>query len=163
MLDSKHLNAFLEREGIQAELITLPVHTLTVEAAAHAVGAEPARIVKSLLFLVKDEPVIAVVCGTDPVDRRALAAHFGVGRKRVKLAGAESVLEITGYPVGAMPPFGHLRVLETFIDPEVLRWETIYAGGGEVDALLRVAPTEIVRVTGATELRMRAPEGSDQS
>jgi len=51
--------------------------------------------------------------------------------------------------VGTMPPFGHKSRLRTLIDAGVLAQPEVYAGGGAIDALLRIAPAEIVRVTKA--------------
>jgi prolyl-tRNA editing enzyme YbaK/EbsC (Cys-tRNA(Pro) deacylase) len=159
MLDIPHLEAFMAENGIPGEIVSLPVQTLTVSDAAVAVGTSPERIVKSLLFLVDERPVLAIACGTARVDRRPIAAHFGVGRKRVKLADAETVAAITGYPIGAVPPFGHRQRLHTIIDPRVLQMPSIYAGGGAESALLRVSPGDIVRVTRAVELDLHAPDG----
>ena len=158
MLGIPDLEAFIESRSIQAEVISLPVRTLTVPDAARAVGTVPERIIKSLLFLVDGRPVLTIASGTARVDRRPIAAHFGVGRKRVKLADAETVQAITGYPVGAVPPFGHQEPLQTLIDPRVLKMSLIYAGGGAEDALLRTSPDEIVRVTSAVELDLHSAE-----
>jgi prolyl-tRNA editing enzyme YbaK/EbsC (Cys-tRNA(Pro) deacylase) len=62
------------------------------------------------------------------------------------------VLEISGYEVGAMPPFGHRRPLITLIDNRVLELPEAYAGGGAENALIRLNPQEIQRVTGAKAL-----------
>jgi prolyl-tRNA editing enzyme YbaK/EbsC (Cys-tRNA(Pro) deacylase) len=59
------------------------------------------------------------------------------------------VLEISGYEVGAMPPFGHRQPLTTLIDPGVLKLPEAYAGGGAENALVWLAPLEILRATGA--------------
>lgn len=158
MLGIPDLEAFIARRSIQAEVISLPVRTLTVPEAARAVGTVPERIVKSLLFLVDERPVLAIAGGTARVDRRPIAAHFGVGRKRVKLADAATVQTITGYAVGAVPPFGHHEPLQTLIDPRVLKMPQIYAGGGAEDTLLRISPEEILRVTNAVELDLHSAE-----
>lgn len=162
MLKSSDLARWIETHAIRAELITLPVNTLTVEDAARAVGTSPARIVKSMIFLINGKPVVAIAGGTSRVDRRPIAAHFGVGRKRVKLADAETVLEVTGYRIGAVPPFGQQQSLSTLIDHRVLDYPEVYAGGGEIDTLMRIAPAEIVRVTGAIELDLLSPPSRDQ-
>ena len=87
--------------------------------------------------------------GTARVDRKKLAAHLGVGRKRVKFASAEQALVLTGYVVGSMPPFGHRTPLKTLVDPAVTRLDTIYGGGGALDAMLRLTAAELLRVTAA--------------
>ncbi|HEY70369.1 MAG TPA: YbaK/EbsC family protein [Anaerolineae bacterium] len=161
MLNTDDLRTFLTTHDIVAEIISLPVHTLTVIDAAKAVDTSPDRIVKSLLFLVQDQPVLAIASGTGRVDRRQIAAHYGVGRKRVKLADATTVEKVTGYAVGAVPPFGHIQPLATLIDPGVLQMPEIYAGGGAVDALLRISPLEIMRLTNAIKLDLHAAEDED--
>jgi Cys-tRNA(Pro) deacylase len=161
MSNSSNLAQWIEEHAIRAELIKLTVHTPTVEDAARAVGASVKRIVKTLLFLVDDKPVVAIACGTSHIDRRLIAAQFGVGRKRVKLADGETVMEITGHPVGAVPPFGQRQRLPTLIDRRVMAQSEVYAGGGAVDTLLKVSPNEIVRVTGAVELDLIGTTSKD--
>jgi len=141
------LERFLQKHHIAGKVLILPQPTPTVETAAQAVGVPPERIVKSLLFLVNGQPVLAVACGPARVERRAIAAHFGVGRKRVKLADAATVLRLTGYPVGAVPPFGFPQPIPTLIDPAVLEHPEVYAGGGAENALLRITPQVIQHVT----------------
>jgi Cys-tRNA(Pro) deacylase len=157
MLTTEHLKDFLKQHEVDAELLQLTVPTPTVEDAAEAVGARPEQVVKSLLFMVDDQPVVAIACGTARVDRRPIASHFGVGRKRVKLGDAETVLATTGYPIGAMPPFGQKQKLLTLVDHRVLEHEQVFAGGGSIDALMRINPADIVRMTDAVELDLLNP------
>jgi prolyl-tRNA editing enzyme YbaK/EbsC (Cys-tRNA(Pro) deacylase) len=158
MLTSTDLQAFIDQQHIRAELIELPVPTPTVEAAAFAVGAQPEQIVKSLLFWIGAEPILVVASGTTRVDRGALAGYFGIGRKKVKLFRAEDVLEVSGYGVGAVPPFGHRTKLETLMDERVLQDRAVYAGGGGENVLMQVSPEEIRRVTQATILDLQSAE-----
>jgi prolyl-tRNA editing enzyme YbaK/EbsC (Cys-tRNA(Pro) deacylase) len=143
------LQRYLDTHALAGEILHLDVPTPTVETAAQAVGAHPDQIVKSVLFLIEETPILAVAYGTAHIDRRGIADKYGVGRKRVKLADAETVLRFTGYPAGAVPPFGHPHPLPTLLDPGVLQYEQVYAGGGAGNALVRLNPHEILRVTGA--------------
>jgi Cys-tRNA(Pro) deacylase len=122
-------------------------HTLTVPDAAKALGVATAQIIKSLIFLVNSEPVLVINNDITRVDPRKIAAHFGISRKKVKFAAPNQALAITGYVVGSMPPFGHKQRLATYIDPAVMRLNIIFGGGGDVDAMLRLAPEELLRVT----------------
>lgn len=150
----------MQRHGIQGEIVHLSVPTLTVESAAQAVGCTPQCIVKSLLFLVDGQPVLAIACGLAPVSRAMLAGYYGVARKRVRLAPAEVVLQVSGYPVGTLPPFGHLQPLPTLIDPAVLKQPLLYAGGGAENALVRLAPQELLRATHAEVVPLvESPQG----
>lgn len=148
-MNAVDLQNFIESHQISGKILFLEDPTPTVETAAQAVGAKPDQIVKSILFLVKGAPVLAIGCGTNPLDRRPIASRFGVGRKRVKLADGETVHRITGYPAGTVPPFGHAQTLPTLIDPGVLEHEQVYAGAGAVNALIRLDPQEILRSTEA--------------
>ena len=134
----------------------MPVETPTVPAAAAALGVSPAQIIKSLLFLVHGEPVLVMASGDVLVDRRALADRFGVGKKQIKLAGAETVLQVLGYPAGGVPPFGHRTAVPALLDRAVLAWTVIYGGGGDENHLLRITPDELARVTGAEWIDLQA-------
>jgi prolyl-tRNA editing enzyme YbaK/EbsC (Cys-tRNA(Pro) deacylase) len=102
-----------------------------------------------LVFIVKDEPLLVINNGLAKVDRARIASHLGVGKKQVKFATAEQALTLTGYIVGSMPPFGHHRQLRTLVDPAVLALEVVFGGGGDIDAMLRLASVELLRVIGA--------------
>jgi len=143
------LASFITAHGIAAEIVPVSVETPTVPAAAAALGVSTGQIIKSLLFVIRGAPVLVIASGETLVDRGILAARFGVGKKQIKLAGAETVLQLTGYPAGGVPPFGHPAPLPTLLDRAVLAWDAIYGGGGDDRTLLRVAPGELARVTGA--------------
>lgn len=153
-MDDRDLERFLDAHGVTGEVIRLPEHTPTVEAAALVMGTSAERIAKSLLFLLDGGagdpvPILVIANGTDRVDYRQVAEWVGLSRKRVRLADADAVRAVTGYPVGGVPPLGHPRPLRTLMDRRVLQQPEVFAGGGAVDALLRITPAEIMRATGA--------------
>ena len=148
-LTSAHLQQFIESHRIAAAILPMAAHTSTVGDAARELNVETDQIIKSLVFMAADQPLLVINNGTARVDRKKLAAILGVGRKRVKFADAEQALAVTGYVVGSMPPFGHLQKLRTLVDPAVTRLDLIFGGGGDVDAMMRLTPTELLRVTAA--------------
>ena len=148
-MDDKDLDSFINKEGIEAEIVYLTEETPTVEAAAAAVGVHPDQIGKSLLFLADGKPLLVIANGTSRVGYKRLAQHLGLNRKRLKMANAEQVLDITGFPVGTVPPFGHKGPLTTVVVESVFDQEVIYAGGGAINALLRLTTNELQRVIGA--------------
>jgi Cys-tRNA(Pro) deacylase len=155
MLTSQDLQHFINQRQIAAEILPMSEDTPTVPDAARALGVKEEQIIKSLVFLVAKypagdgQPVLVIANGTGKVDDRLVAHHFGVGRKRAKMARPEQALEITGYAVGAMPPFGHKIRLPTLVDPGVVAQKEIFGGGGEINAMLRLTPDELLRVTEA--------------
>ena len=115
---------------------------------------KPDQIIKSLVFQIHGDPLLVINNGLARVDRKKLAAYLGVGRKKVKFADPDQVLEITGFIVGSMPPFGHKNRLRTLIDPAVIRLETVYGGGGDINAMMKIAIDVLLKATQAevTEL-----------
>jgi prolyl-tRNA editing enzyme YbaK/EbsC (Cys-tRNA(Pro) deacylase) len=159
-MDAAHVAAYLQEHGLSGEIVTLPEPTPTVEAAARAAGTTVDRICKSVLFLANGEPLLVITSGTARVDYKRLADHVGLSRKRLKLADAETVVAVTGYPVGTVPPFGHKTRLRTLIDVGVLSLPEVFAGGGAIDTLLRITPAEIVRAARAEAVDVRASESA---
>jgi len=158
-LTTTDVQAFITEQGVNAHLIADVGHTPTVPAAAEALGVHPDQIVKTLLFLVRTgadldsaiTPVVVISNGTNRVDKRSLAAHFGVGNKRVKLAAPDVVLEVLGYPAGGVPPFAHRTQLTTILDQSVLGLierfnDRVYAGGGDDVTMMELAISELQRV-----------------
>jgi prolyl-tRNA editing enzyme YbaK/EbsC (Cys-tRNA(Pro) deacylase) len=154
-LGMEELKMYMQTHDIRGEFVRLEVPTPTVETAAQAVGTGPDQIIKSILFLVDSHPVLAIACGLSNIQRRVIADFYGVGKKKVKLADSDTVLQVSGYEVGAMPPFGHRQRLNTVIDRRVLDLPSAYAGGGAENVLVQIKPQDILQVTGATVLDLR--------
>lgn len=148
-LSREDLQHFIETNHIDATILPMNGHTSTVSDAARELGVETDQIIKSLVFMAGDSPLLVINNGLSRVDRKKLAVLMGVGRKKVKFATAEQALEMTGFVVGSMPPFGHRQRLRTLVDPAVMALETIYGGGGNIDAMMRLTPQELTKVTGA--------------
>jgi prolyl-tRNA editing enzyme YbaK/EbsC (Cys-tRNA(Pro) deacylase) len=149
LLTPNDIQRYMDKNRIAGEILRLDVPTPTVNDAAIAVGTQPRQIVKSILFLVETQPVLAVACGNDRIDQRIIAGIYGTGRKSVKLAGPKIVLDVSGYEVGAMPPFAHRERIPTLLDKRVLEQPVVYAGGGAENVLLRLSPKDVLRGTGA--------------
>ena len=146
---SVDLQQFIDRQGITAEIIPLSEHTATVADAARVLGVETDQIIKSLVFSCGDETLLVITNGLARVDRKKLAGLLGVGKNKVKFASAQSALAITGFVVGSMPPFGHRQRLRTLVDASVMDQAAVFGGGGDINAMMRLSPTELTRVTAA--------------
>jgi len=148
-LSPAHLQAYLDDHGIDAQIIYPGAPTPTVPAAAEALGVAVDQIVKSVIFLVDDRPFLVYGCGVRRVDPRKLAARLNVNRKKVKLADVDQVLAISGYAVGTVPPVGLKTPMPAFMDPAIQQHEVVYAGGGGIDALLKIKTAELLRASNA--------------
>jgi prolyl-tRNA editing enzyme YbaK/EbsC (Cys-tRNA(Pro) deacylase) len=147
-MNSSDLANYVNQQQIAAQIIHLQDETPTVAAAAEALGVLPDQIIKSVLFLADGRPVLVITNGLTRIHRKQLADTLKVSRRRVKMADEAQVLNTTGYPIGAVPPFGHLQPLETLLDGGVLQQDVVFGGGGEINALMRVSTAELRRATG---------------
>jgi prolyl-tRNA editing enzyme YbaK/EbsC (Cys-tRNA(Pro) deacylase) len=148
-MTSDDLKRFIDTQGIEATILVMAQHTPTVADAAKALNVDTNQIIKSLVFLIKGEPLLVINNGVQRIDRRKLATHLQVGRGQVKFASADQALEITGYVVGSMPPFGHKRKIKTVVDDAVGKIDVVYGGGGDINAMMRMTSSQLLTVTAA--------------
>ena len=148
-MDKTDLQTFIDDHHIQATILALGKHTLTVGDAAKALAVNTDQIIKSLVFHIDGKPLLVINNGLSRVDRRKLATHQGVGRQKIKFASPDTVFHLTGCIVGSMPPFGHKQKLRTLVDTAVTKLDIIYGGGGDIDAMMRLTPEELLKVSQA--------------
>ena len=153
-MSAQKLQDFLDSENIEASIIKMEAPTPTVPSAAQLLGIEVDQVIKSLVFETPLGPVLVIGCGLGKVDTKLLAEALDCSKRKTKFARAERALEITGFVVGSMPPFGHLTTLPTYIDPKVLQHEVLYGGGGDIDAMMRVTKAELLRVANAKVVQL---------
>lgn len=106
---------------MEIEVTTLSDSARTAALAASALGVEVGQIVKSLVFLRQDVPILVLCAG----DRRVDAGRLGLSP-----APADRVREVTGFSIGGVPPLGHRAELETIIDQSLRRFEVVWAAAG---------------------------------
>ncbi len=152
MLTDQDLQLFLIRCAVPAKLVYPGVPTPTVPDAANALGVTPEQIIKSLVFLCEGVPHLVIAAGEARISYKKLADVLGLSRRKVKMASPEQALELSGFPVGAMPPFGHKEVLTTFVDGDSIRgdYAVYYGGGGTKEVLLELNLATLLEVTQAT-------------
>jgi prolyl-tRNA editing enzyme YbaK/EbsC (Cys-tRNA(Pro) deacylase) len=129
----------LEERGLQIEVVTLSDSARTAALAAAALGVEVGQIVKSLVFLLGEQPVLVLCAG----DRRVDAERLGLSP-----ANADVVRSATGFSIGGVPPLGHETELPTTIDESLRRFAVVWAAAGtphdvfgiEVEALIDAIP-----------------------
>jgi prolyl-tRNA editing enzyme YbaK/EbsC (Cys-tRNA(Pro) deacylase) len=144
------IERFLEAASVlghEVEVRRFPEGTRTAEDAARAIGCTVGQIVKSLVFMADDRPVLALTSGANRVDTARLAALLGAAA--VRRADADEARAASGFAVGGTPPFGHPTPLETVFDPDLEVFAEIWAAAGTPDAVFATTPSELLRVTGA--------------
>ncbi|HET7481608.1 MAG TPA: YbaK/EbsC family protein [Actinomycetota bacterium] len=135
--------------GVDVVPRTFPAETRTAVDAAAAVGCDVAQIVKSLVLESPDGPLLFLVGGPNRLDLAKAAAVAGVGE--VTLASATRAKAITGYSIGATPPFGLATAVPVFVDEDLMAHAEVWAAAGRPDS---VFPTEPGRLVQATKARV---------
>jgi Cys-tRNA(Pro) deacylase len=139
--------------GLDIRTQQFPEGTKTADDAAAAIGVEVGAIVKSLIFAVDGEVVLAYVSGANQLDERKLAA--AAGGTKAKRVDADVVRTATGFPIGGVPPFGHATPLRVYIDPDLLTFDEVWAAAGTWNDVFPIAPDELVRASAGTVVDLR--------
>jgi prolyl-tRNA editing enzyme YbaK/EbsC (Cys-tRNA(Pro) deacylase) len=152
-----------QRKGIALQIITFEEPTHTAAEAARAVGAELGQIVKSLVFVAPTEhgleAVVALVSGSNRVDIGRLAAI--VGLPGLRRATAQEAGEATGFVIGGIAPFAHRKPLRVVMDPDLGRYQQVWAAAGTPNAVFTVPPATLRILANATAAPFaELPEGA---
>jgi Cys-tRNA(Pro) deacylase len=141
---------FLSEARAEARLQEFRSGTPTADAAAEAVGCELDQIVKSLVFLCDERPILVMVPGSRRADPRKIAA--AAEASSAKIAPPAVVKETTGYHVGGVAPFALRRIETVFIDHGLLAWKLVWTGAGSDRHMAGITPGELVRLTRARSI-----------
>jgi prolyl-tRNA editing enzyme YbaK/EbsC (Cys-tRNA(Pro) deacylase) len=140
------VEAALAEHGLGGRVRELPASTRTAVEAAATVGCEVGQIVKSLVFrTAAGTPVLVVASGANRVDEARVEAIVG---EKVSMADADFVRERTGYAIGGVPPLAHATELAVIVDPDLRRYDEVWAAAGTPRAVFPVTPDELLAVTG---------------
>ena len=134
--------------GVEIEPRRFPEGTKTAADAAAAIGVEIGQIVKSLVFAVDGEVVLAYVSGANQLDEKKLASAAG-GAKASRV-DADVVRQATGFPIGGVPPFGHSTALKIFIDPDLLQYAEVWAAAGTWNDVFGIEPQQLIEASKGT-------------
>ena len=158
MAENQHPNTLRVIEAARAagfEITTkrFPEGTKTAQDAAAAIGVEVGQIVKSLVFGVDDEIVMALVSGSNQLDEKKLAA--AAGGSKCRRVDADAVRAATGFPIGGVPPLGLATQMRSFIDPGLMQYDEVWAPAGTWNDVFAVSPRELATATGGVVVDLR--------
>ena len=141
--------ATMRARNLAATIERFPAGTATAPQAAAAVGCEVAQIVKTLISLAGDRPTAVLIAGDRQVDTGTLAQLLGVPRKQLRMGAAAEVRELTGFEVGAVPPFGLPSHWDVIADTSLQRFDAVWAAAGATDAVVRIGTRALIESTDA--------------
>ena len=137
----ERVRAYFQELGREGNILEFPVSSATVELAAQAVGVIPARIAKTLSFLVDDGCVLIVAAGDAKIDNPKYKAMF---HTKAKMLTPEQAQEMTGHAVGGVCPFGiDNPAVTAYLDVSLRRFDTVYPAAGNAASAVRLSCGEL--------------------
>lgn len=151
MTDKPPASIALDSLGIPHRVFRHEQPVTSFEEAASARNQRPEQIVRSILFQVRQgEFVMVLMAGRDQVDWRKLRQL--VKRSRVRMATEEEVLEVTGYRIGTVSPFGVRNQVRVLLDASVLREEEVSLGSGVRNVAIIMKSEDVRKALGEVEI-----------
>lgn len=143
---ANRVQAFLLAKGFSFEVKELPGSTRTVQDAADSIGCTVPQIAKSLIFkdIQTDRPILVIASGSNRVDLMKIQNVTGL---QLGKADGKYVKERVGYAIGGVPPVAHNEPLETILDPDLKKYEVIWAAAGSPFAVFQLKPTDLEPLT----------------
>ena len=139
--------------GLEITPRRFPDGTKTAADSAAAIGVELGQIVKSLIFAVDGEVVLAYVSGSNQLDEKKLALAAG-GLKCARV-DADVVRQATGFPIGGVPPLGLATQMRVFIDPDLLQYDEVWAAAGTWNDVFPIDPKVLQRAASGVVVDLR--------
>lgn len=133
--------------GIEERIREFDVSSATVELAAQALGVEPARIAKTLSFLLKDSCILIVAAGDGKVDNHKYKEAFGAKAKMVPFAEVE---QYVGHAAGGVCPFAVKSGIRVYLDESLKRFETVFPACGSSNSAIELTVPELEKYSGFT-------------
>jgi prolyl-tRNA editing enzyme YbaK/EbsC (Cys-tRNA(Pro) deacylase) len=135
----------LDALNIDAKVEIMTESARTAQQAADALNTTVAQIVKSLVFVAGDEPLLVETSGSNRVDLKKLETILNVP---IRQANAKEVRAFTGFAIGGIPPVGHAQEMKTLIDEDLLQYDEIFAAGGIPESIFKTTPQDLLTMTG---------------
>ncbi len=136
----ERVRAFFRPLGREGDILEFPVSSATVELAARAAGVIPARIAKTLSFLVEDACVLVVMAGDAKVDNSKFKGFF---HTKAKMLTPEQAQEMTGHGVGGVCPFANPEGVRTYLDVSMRRFDTVFPAAGSSNSAIELTCDEL--------------------
>ena len=131
---------YLKAFGADGRILEFPVSSATVELAAKALGAAPARIAKTLSFRLKDGVILVVLAGDAKTDNRKFRETFG---EKARMLDREEAETLVGHAVGGVCPFAVNEGVKVYLDVSLKRFATVFPAAGSANSAIELTPEEL--------------------
>ena len=153
-VSAQRIQDILNAHGSDYKVIEFTGSTRTAQEAADRVGCQLGQIVKSMIFkgLATDKGILVLTSGANRVDEKKISQYIG---EAIARANPDFVRMWTGFAIGGVPPIGHNRSLETFIDEDLLNFTKVWAAAGTPNAVFELPSSDLVKITHGKTMRVK--------
>jgi prolyl-tRNA editing enzyme YbaK/EbsC (Cys-tRNA(Pro) deacylase) len=144
--NAKRVQTALAGFGLDLVVVEFPESTRTAQDAANAIGCQVEQIVKSLVFQCRPsgKAILIAASGGNRVNEKRIKEILG---EKIVRADAEFVRQVSGFPIGGVPPVAHTQPIETIIDEDLMQYQEIWAAAGTPNAVFPLKPQQLVLIT----------------
>lgn len=136
----ERVREYFRKYDMENRIIELEESSATVELAAQALGCEPARIAKSLSFMVSGQPILVISAGDVKVDNTKYKTQFGA---KAKMLTTDQVESLIGHAVGGVCPFGINEGVTVYLDESLKRFTTVFPACGSGNSAIELTIPEM--------------------
>ena len=138
----EEVKEYFRQFGITNRIMEFEGSSATVELAAAALNCQPARIAKTLSFIVNDQPILIVAAGDTKIDNSKYKARFGT---KAKMLSPEQAVALVGHAVGGVCPFAVNDGVTVFLDESLKRFQTVFPACGSSNSAVEQTIPELER------------------
>ena len=152
----EEVKEYFRQFGITNRIMEFEGSSATVELAAAALNCQPARIAKTLSFIVNDQPILIVAAGDTKIDNSKYKARFGT---KAKMLSPEQAVALVGHAVGGVCPFAVNDGVTVFLDESLKRFQTVFPACGSSNSAVELTIPELenmIRQSGFRPVRRNA-------
>ena len=154
----ERVRAFMRARNMEERILEFDVSSATVALAAEAVGCEPARIAKTLSFMIDGGAVLVVAAGDARVDNARFKAQF---HTKAKMLTPDEAVALVGHAVGGVCPFAVNDGVKVYLDESLKRFETVFPACGSANSAIELTLPELESLSGGTWVHVcKLPEAA---
>lgn len=136
---------FFRQYNMDSRIQEFDISSATVELAASALNCEPARIAKTLSFLVNGQAILVVTAGDGKIDNRKFKECFGT---KARMLSPDETVELVGHAVGGVCPFAVNQGVSVYLDVSLKRFDTVFPACGSDNSVIELTIGELEQYSG---------------
>ena len=153
-LSAQKVQDLLTSQGFDCKVIEYVESTRTAQEAADRAGCLLGQIIKSLIFKGKTshKPILVLTSGANRVDEKRISEY---ANEPIVRADADFVRTMTGFAIGGVPPLGHIQKMETYLDEDLLQYQTVWGAAGTPNAIFELTPDDLIKMTNGKVVKVK--------